>query len=166
MLSRNTSTAWKHATAHEQNSEWHEHDEEKAIVGWPECRCDGPALTHDQRYVLGPCQAQVLCGVCCRVCEVHEPRRALPRAADVCPPPHDVDLSVIQSWGSGAVFAEQLVRELLALGTRDVVLSARREGGDVGRPGDAVNAQRHARFVVEVQDVVLLALPRALRYVL
>jgi hypothetical protein len=97
MLSRNTSTAWKHATAHEQNSEWHEHDEKKAIVGWPQCRCDGRALTHDERFVLSPCQAQMFCRVSCRVGEVEESRRALPRAADVCPPPRDVDLRVVES---------------------------------------------------------------------
>ena len=118
---------------------------------------------HNQSQVLRSRQARVLLRGC--VNDMHESRHTLPCTADVCPHPHDIDLTLIQSGGCQTIRAQQLVCELLAFRTRDVVLSASRGGGDVGRPGDAVDTLRQAGFVVEVQDVVLFALPRALRYV-
>jgi hypothetical protein len=68
----------------------------------------------------------------------------------------------VKSCRRGTVLTEQLVCELLALVAGDVVLSAGRQERDIGGPADTVNALGHAGFVVEVQDVVLLALPSAL----
>ena len=70
---------------------------------------------------------------------------------------------MVESGGSQTICAQQLVCELLAFGARNVVLSARRRGRDIGRPVDAVNTLWRAGHVVEAQDVVLLTLPRSLR---
>jgi len=93
----NLSTPWQHAAAHEKHSERQEYDEEESIVHWLGIRRDGRAREHDERLVLPLRQAPMPCGVVRDVGEVQETRRALPRAADVCPPPREVEFSEVQA---------------------------------------------------------------------
>jgi hypothetical protein len=59
---------------------------------------------------------------------VHEAGHALPRAADACPRPRDVELAWVEAVWRGTIYEQQLVCQLLAFRTRDVVLSASRGG--------------------------------------